>query len=57
MKKQYIAPQMEEIALSTLTLLALSGGEQMDMGVFPGSEKDGSNALANPFNPFRGWGF
>ena len=57
MKKQYTAPQMEEIALSTLTLLALSGGEQVDMGVFPESEKDGGSALSNPFNPFRGWGF
>ena len=53
-KKQYLAPLMEETELSTMSLLALSGAEQTDMGVFPGFEKDAGNALANPF---RGFGF
>ena len=53
-KKQYITPQIEAVQLNVTTMLALSGGEQTDMGVFPGSEKDAGNALANPF---RDWGF
>jgi len=56
-KKHYLSPRMEETLLAPASLLALSGGEQTEMGVFPGMEKDAGNALANPFNPFRGFGF
>ena len=51
-KKYYIAPLMEETKLSTMSLLALSGAEQTDMGVFPNSEQNAGNALANPFRSF-----
>jgi len=40
---------MEETMLSMETMLALSGGEQTNMGVNTGFEKDASNALANPY--------
>ena len=54
MKKKYTVPQTEEIQMNTITLLALSGGEQTEVGVFTDKEKDAGNALANPF---RGRGF
>lgn len=40
--------------MSPVALLALSGGEQTEAGVFTDKEKDAGNALANPF---RGRGF
>ena len=43
--------------MNTITLLALSGGEQTDMDVFTNKEKDAGNALANPYNFFRNRGF
>ena len=49
-KKQYIAPQMELETLDTVELIAAS------VQVFPGTEKDAKDALANPFRGFEGFG-
>ncbi|MBR3021156.1 MAG: hypothetical protein IKH59_02175 [Bacteroidaceae bacterium] len=48
-KRKYTTPQMEEMQMRAVSLLAMSGAEQTDMGVFPSKEEDASNALANPF--------
>lgn len=53
-KRKYTAPRMEEMQMNAVNILAMSGAEQMDMGVFPSKEEDASNALANPFR-WRGF--
>lgn len=48
-KRKYTTPRMEEMQMRAINMLAMSGAEQTDMGVFPSKEEDASNALANPF--------
>ena len=52
MKKKYTIPQIEEIQMSPVALIALSGGEQTETDVFTGKEIDAGNALSNRR---RGW--
>ncbi len=54
MKKQYISPHIEETVFSATDMLALSGGEQTEFGIYDGSKEDAGHALSTPF---RDWGF
>lgn len=51
MKKNYIAPQMEQVTIELSTMLAAS--EKVGVGVFASEEVKASESLSNER---RGWG-
>lgn len=53
MKKNYIAPQMEQVTIELSTMLAAS--EKVEVGVFA-SEEDKVDASESLSNERRGWG-